>query len=175
VSPDGTVLAYYEIHPQTERDLWLLPLDGSGEPQPFLITSASERSAVFSPDGRWLAYMSDISGREEIYVRPADNPAGGEVLVTVQGGREPRWAPDGSEIYFRSEDGLWAVPVTTAPRFTAGEPELLFTGSFVFEEGGRNQQYDVLPDGDFIMVEVPESNEELRVAVDWLDETITAR
>jgi serine/threonine protein kinase len=170
VSNDGSLLAYYEIHPDTERDLWLLPLDGSGEPRPFLVTPSSERSAMFSPDDRWLAYMSDITGREEIYVRPVDNPSGGEVLVTVQGGREPRWSRDGSEIFFRLDDGLWAVPVTTSPRFTAGEPELLFTGSFIFEEGGRNQQYDVLSGDEFLMVESPEFVEELRVVVDWLDD-----
>ena len=170
VAADGSVLLYYEIHQDTERDVWLLPLDGRHEPEPFLVTDASERSAVFSPDGRWIAYMSDTSSREEVYVRPRASGEGREVIVTVDGGREPRWSPDGSEIFFRLDDGLWAVPVTTDAGFALGPPELLFTGSFDYEEGGRNQQYDVFPNGDFLMIEREERLEELRIMINWLDE-----
>lgn len=169
VSPDGRHLLYYQINPDTERDIWVLPLDG-GEPFPFLVTPASERSAVFSPDGRWVAYMSDITGREEVYVRPAPGRAGAEVIITPEGGREPRWSPRGDEIYFRKDDGLWAVRVTAEPRFTAGEAELLFRGNFRREEGGRNQEYDVFPDGDLLMSFVSDVDDELRIVVNWSEE-----
>jgi len=170
ISPDGSQLLYYEIHPQTERDIWVLPLDGSDTPLPYLVTPASERSAVFSPDGRWVAYMSDVTGSEEVYVRPAPGMQGDEVLVTTAGGREPRWAPDGSEIFFRRSDELWAVPVAMQPRFTVGTAELLFRGNFYSEDGARNQEYDVFPNGDFLMNVLPDSNDQLRIVVNWFEE-----
>ncbi len=170
VAPDGQLLLYYEIHPETERDIWALPLDGSDEPFPFLVTPASERSAVFSPDGRWVAYISDVTGADEVYVRPAPGLRGLEVIVTPEGGTQPRWSPDGTELYFRRGDGLWAVPLISEPRFSVGEPELLFRGRFAVEEGGRNQEYDVFPNGDFMMTYAPERREELRIVLNWLEE-----
>lgn len=171
VSEDGRALLYYEIHPQTERDIWILPLEGagSGQPRSFLATAASERSAVFSPDGRWIAYLSDITGRDEVFVRPASGE-GSETRVTPDGGREPRWSRDGSELYFRKDDGLWAVPVTTETRFSVEEPVLLFRGDFLMEEGGRNQLYDVFPNGDFLVLQGPPKDDELRVVLNWFEE-----
>ncbi len=172
VADDGSALLYYTVADATERDIWILPLDGSGEPEPFLVTPASERSAVFSPDGRWVAYMSDAGGQPRVYVRPRDPAAGGEVLVTVDGGREPRWSRDGSEIFFRLDDALWAVPVTAGERFVVGRPERLFSGSFYFEEGGLNQQYDVFSNGDFIATTRIVQDQQIRVATNWLRDVV---
>jgi len=169
ISPDGEQLLYYQIHPETERDIWVLPLRG-GDPIPYLVTPASERSAVFSPDGAWVAFMSDKDGRENVYVRPAPGRSGAEVLVTPDGGREPRWAADGGEIYFRSGDGLWAAPVDDSSGFSVGVAELLFEGRFAIEEGGRNQEYAVFPDGDFLMSFAPRGVDELRVVTSWRSE-----
>ncbi len=166
VSSDGRLLAYYEIHPDTGRDIWTVELDGDAEPQPFLVTAASERSAVFSPDGAWIAYMSDASGQEEVYVRPF--PAGGsEVQVSIGGGREPRFSADGSEIFYRQGRGMFAVPITTQPTFRVGEPDLLFEGRFAVQTGGRNANYDVDDDGNFYIVQVPDGYERVNVVLNW--------
>ena len=169
VSPDDRRVAYYEVHPETGRDIWMVPLEGEPTPEAFLVTPASERSTVFSPDGDWVAYMSDASGREEVYVRPY--PAGQpEFQVSVGGGREPRWSADGSEMYYRWGRGLYAVPVATDPEFRAGEPELLFTGRFHVEPGGRNQNYGLDADGNFYIVRLPEGGERINVVVNWFEE-----
>jgi len=167
ISPVGGVLAYYEIHPDTGRDIWTVEIDGDAEPEPFLVTAASERSAVFSPDGAWIAYMSDAGGQEEVYVRPF--PAGGaEVQVSIGGGREPRWSADGTEMFYRQGRGMYAVPITTQPVFQViGDPDLLFQGRFVVQSGGRNANYDVDADGNFYIAQRPEGGERVNVVLNW--------
>ncbi len=166
VSPNGRVIAYYEIHPDTGRDIWTVEIDGDTEPVPFLVTAASERSAVFSPDGHWIAYMSDAGGQEEVYVRPF--PAGGaEIQVSIGGGREPRWSADGTEIFYRQGRGMYAVSVTTKPEFRVGDPDLLFQGVFLVQPGGRNATYDVDADGNFYMTLRPEGGERVNVVLNW--------
>ena len=99
-------------------DIWVLPLEEGQEPRPVLVTPFDENSAVFSPDGHWLAYDSDESGRTEVYVRPYPGP-GARVQVSTDGGRNPVWARDG-RVYFTSTRGgkemIWSVrPVIGAP------------------------------------------------------------
>lgn len=106
ISRDGRYLAYYELHPQTGRDIWILPLQGEKKPEPFLVTQASERSAVFSPDGNWIAYASDESGRDEVYVEQFPKSSKGPKAVSTHGGREPVWSPDGKELYYRRRNQL---------------------------------------------------------------------
>jgi dipeptidyl aminopeptidase/acylaminoacyl peptidase len=166
VSPDGRVLAYYAIHPDTGRDIWTAQIDGDVEPEPFLVTAASERSAVFSPDGEWIAYMSDASGQEEVYVRTFPE-AGSETQVSIDGGREPRWSADGTEIFYRQGSGMYAVPITLAPRVRVGDPDLLFQGRFVVQAGGRNASYDVDADGNFYITLRPEGGERVNVVLNW--------
>jgi len=87
---------YYEIDPKTQRDLWLLPLDGDRKPVPFLKTGFNEWQGVFSPDNRWIAYSSDDSGRYEIYVQPYPT-TGAKWQVSRDGGTWPRWRREGKE------------------------------------------------------------------------------
>ena len=122
VSPDGGVLMYLERHPETGDDIWTLSLQGEGEPRPFVRTPFSERSAVFSSDGRFVAYVSDESGRDEIYMRPFPGP-GGKVLVSTEGGVAPAWSPTGRELFYQSGDAMMSVVVTTG---TVGAPKFLF-------------------------------------------------
>jgi len=110
-SPDGRLLAYYEVNPDTGRDIWVLPMEGDRTPIPFLVTESNERSPVFSPNGRWIAYASNESGRDEVYVRPYPPGTGGQILISTDGGREPVWARDGRELFYRSGNRLMAVPV----------------------------------------------------------------
>ena len=150
-SRDGSVLAYHETNPETLGDLWMLPVGGN--PEPFLITPFQERAAAFSPDGRWLAYVSNESGRDEIYVQPYPGP-GPEFTVPTAGGREPVWSPDGSELFYRTEDQLMVVAVEPGDTFRADTPRPLFADPYVRDltaVGAPN--YDIMPDGQlFVMV-----------------------
>ena len=112
VSPDGHALLVRVDHPKTLADLWVVTLGEAGETAPYLTTSASEFAGRFSPDGRWVAYSSDESGRSEIYVQAY--PAGGAKLrVSRAGGVWPEWSPNGREVYFVAPDNrLMAATVT---------------------------------------------------------------
>ena len=164
-----------DVHYLQRRD------DGSGyESIPFLTDSFATRAPKLSPDGRYLAYESDESGRPEIYVQPF--PQGGrKVQISVNGGRQPRWRGDGKELfyvedgaYFGQGNALMAVPVTTVGGFAAGEPQRLFE-SAVRAFRGRSQTYTVTPDGQkFILVEDTEGDQAtiptIQVTQNWFAE-----
>jgi Tol biopolymer transport system component/predicted Ser/Thr protein kinase len=101
-SPDGQMLAFVEINPTTGYDIWVLRMSDR-KAQPFLRTPFTEGAPRFSPDGRWLAYVSDESGRFEIYVQPYPGP-GGKWQISTEGGTEPMWNPNGRELFYRSGD-----------------------------------------------------------------------
>ena len=103
------------------------PSAGSGQvrkAQPFLRTPFVESVPRFSPSGRWLAYVSDESGRPEIYVQPYPGP-GGKWQISTEGGTEPVWNPNGRELFYRSGDKMMAVDIATQPSFAAGKPRVL--------------------------------------------------
>ena len=116
-SPDGKILAFTEFHP-TSVDIWVLQLDqDEWKREPFLTTPVTETGAVFSPDGHWLAYRSNESGRQEIYVQPF--PAtGAKWQISAEGGEEAAWAGSGREIFYRNGGKMMSVDVTTEPTFT---------------------------------------------------------
>jgi eukaryotic-like serine/threonine-protein kinase len=164
-SMDGRFLLYNVLDdPQTERDLWVLPLQGDHKPWPFLKTSFSDRYGQFSPDGRWVAYESNESGRFEIYIRPfmesganssPGNAAGGQWQISVAGGIYVRWRSDGKELYYIDPEGkMMAVPITTSgTALEPGTPVVLFP-THVFGGGVENAQgfqYDVSRDGRFLI------------------------
>jgi Tol biopolymer transport system component len=128
-SRDGKLLAYSQTSSTTKTDLWLLPLDEKDpKPRPFKQTPAAEREGQISPDGRWMAYTSDASGRNEVYVESIAL-GGASHPVSVNGGGYPRWRADGKELYFitSSNSALMAVDVKTGPELTFGVPHELFT------------------------------------------------
>lgn len=146
-SPDGRVLAFHEPGPDGQRDLWALP--PGGEAELVLGTPFNERGAKFSPDGRWLAYVSNPSGRDEIYVRPYPGP-GPVATVSTAGGTEAVWSPDGSELFYRTAEELMVVAVDRTDGFRAGRPRVLFSDSYL---RGPQTFYDIAPDGErFVMV-----------------------
>ena len=98
-SPDGKLLAFNQFHPDTGADVWVMSLDDARSPEPLLRTAFQEQWAVFSPDGRWLAYQSDESGKDEVYVQPYP-PSGIKWRVSVDGGTLPQWNPIGGELFF---------------------------------------------------------------------------
>jgi Tol biopolymer transport system component len=152
-SPDGKTLALHEgsITGTGNYDLWTMTL--GNDPAPFLATPFRERGAAFSPDGRWLAYSSDESGRDEVYVQPYPGP-GGKVTISNGGGRSPLWSAGGRELLYRNGNRMMAVAAETSPRFHAGVPRLLFEGNFAPENSGAGaNDYDVSADGQrFLML-----------------------
>jgi Tol biopolymer transport system component len=153
-SADGRFLVYYVPNPKSGTDLWVLPGD-TRVPFIFLGTEANELWGQFSPDGRWMAYQSNETGRYEIYVRPFPS-RGGPVAISTAGGVYPRWSRDGTELYFIAPDAkMMAVSIrATAAMIDAGVPAALFQthrlggGSNVI---GRSHQYDVAADGRFLI------------------------
>ena len=150
-SPDGRTLALYRsVDGLNNRDLEVLDLDSDDRtPESFLGTPFEERGVSFSPNGRWLAYVSDESGQNEIYVRPYPGP-GGEHVVSSGGGGEGVWGRDGSELFYRKGDQLMVVRVNAGETWSAGPPEPVFANSYVQDNasgGGGNPNYDISPDG----------------------------
>ncbi len=132
VSPDGRFLAFRSATSATGFDIWMLPLNGNGRPFPFLHSRFNENNARFSPDGRAVAYVSDESGRNEVYVVSFPDAAG-KVRVSAEGGRMPDWSGDGKELFFLTADGsaLMAAPVTRRARTSrSARPARLFQVPF---------------------------------------------
>jgi dipeptidyl aminopeptidase/acylaminoacyl peptidase len=170
-SPDGQHLAFVEIHPSNWWDIWILPLAGERKPRPFLRTPFGEGWAEFSPDGRWLAFSSNESGRWEAYVQPFPGP-GGKVQLSTEGGAEVMWAPNGRELFYRDGEKMMAVAVTLAPTFAAGKPQVLFEGSYEMGLVPGMTNYDVARDGRFLMAknERPSAPTRLEVVLNWVEE-----
>jgi len=133
-SSDGRYLLFTSLNAKTKGDVWVLPLDGRGKPSPILRTAFNEGHAAFSPDGRWLAYISDESGKNEAYVRRfALSPSGessrdeGRSLVSTNGAETVRWRRDGRELFYERPDGtIMSVVVATSSSFQANPPHALF-------------------------------------------------
>ncbi len=168
ISPDGKLLAFHEYHPLRIQDIWVQPLDGERKAQPLLQTPFAEAVARFSPDGRWLAYVSDESGRNEIYVMSYPGP-GGRWQISTTGGSGPVWARNGRELFYANGDQMMAVDITADEDFTAGNPKLLFE-----DRGmplGAAANYDVSLDGErFVMVQPQPAGRQLNVVLNWFEE-----
>jgi hypothetical protein len=130
-------------------DIWILSPDGKA--RKFLDTSFNERSGQFSPDGRWLTYVSDETGSFQVYVVPYPGP-GPKVAVSVDGGLSPLWSNDGREVIFRKSGKVIAAPITTTPALSAGRPAELFDGPYTLDLMGH-QRWAIAPDGRFLVVE----------------------
>ncbi len=153
-SPDGQLLAFHEVNPTTQRDIWVLRLKDR-KAEPFLRTPADESAPRFSPDGHWLTYVSNESGRFEIYVQPYPGP-GGKWQISTNGGTEPVWNPNGHELFYRNGDKMMAVDISLQPGFSAGKPRMLFEGSYLPSTVAQ-PNYDISPDGQrFLMVKPAE-------------------
>jgi eukaryotic-like serine/threonine-protein kinase len=128
-SPDGRFLLFEQTSAASASDIWVLPLHGDHSPHPYLATSFSEEDARFSPNGKWVAYTSNESGGNEVYVQSFPDPHE-KVQISNGGGVSPRWAPSGRELYFLAIDRrLMAVKVTTGNALQAGTPIPLFDTS----------------------------------------------
>ena len=180
-TPDGTGLLFREWDPRVagiNMDVFMLTLEGAeGEGEPLFASDFSEENAAISPDGRWVAYQSEESGRPEVYVRPFPDVEEGRWQISTNGGGTPVWAPDGRELYYvrwgdrHQEDwrgALMSVRVTTEAGFSPASPEVMFEGSY-FTLRGRT--YDISPDGQrFLMIKEDPAPLELILVQNWFEE-----
>ena len=165
--PGGKFFAFYETNPQTGDDLMILPMDGDeasgwkpGTPTVFLNSPFREREPMFSPDGRWLAYMSNESGRDEIYVRPFPGP-GGKWQVSTAGGQSPIWSRTRRELFYSAPGNriMVATYAMDGDSFQAAKPRVWSETPFA----SRPRQYpvDLHPDGDrFALAPAPDAQAE---------------
>jgi Tol biopolymer transport system component len=167
-SPDGRFILYVSVGPSRGNDLLVLPLTGDRKPFPILQTQFSEPEGRISPDGRWVVYISNESGRNEIYVAPFPGP-GGKWQISTAGGYFPRWRHDGSEIFYLSPDNRLVTASVNGkgPGFEVGAVKPLFATRTVFAAG---YQYDVSADGQrFLINAAPEqtASSPITVVLNW--------
>jgi eukaryotic-like serine/threonine-protein kinase len=173
-STDGQLLAYERGGFSMGREIWVLRL-GDRKQESFLRTPFNEGAAQFSPDGRWLAYASNESGRFEIYVQPYPGP-GGKWQISTEGGTEPTWNPNGRELFYRSGDKMMAVEIARQPSLSAGRPKVLFAGQYQPSPNPvPNANYDVSPDGQRFLMLKPSAQEQvaptqINVVLNWFEE-----
>jgi Tol biopolymer transport system component len=170
---DGT-LAFVSVKVGQAQDLWVLHPDQKEKPVPWLETAFSEGGAAFSPDGRWLAYASNESGRYEVFVQSFPN-AGGRWQISKDGAVHPRWRGDSKELFYYASDGrLMAVPIKGDTAIEAGAPVPLFAARMLGGPAvtlGLKQQYDVTRDGQRFLLLAPVGEEKpasTAVVVNWM-------
>jgi eukaryotic-like serine/threonine-protein kinase len=165
------LLAYVEVaNGTTEEDIWLVDMSGVAKPEVFLATRFRESSPDLSPDGVWLAYESDESGRNEVYVRPVRR-GGGKFPVSTTGGRWPRWSRDGRQLYYVDGERLMSVAVSvTQTGFRAAQPRLRLQYPYY---GGSSPNYAPLADGRLLIVKSQPQSAPLSrfiVVQDWISQ-----
>ena len=172
-SGDNRTFAFVMIDPGTRDDLWILDTGQSGGPSPLVQTPARERAPRFSPDGRWLAYVSNQSGRDEVYVRPYPGP-GDQVTISTAGGTEPVWSRDGRELFYRAGRQIMATSISVGAQLVAGIPQVLFDGPYELDNSasGAHPNYDVSLDGErFVMVRQSSAGPAQLVLIEnWFEE-----
>jgi serine/threonine-protein kinase len=169
-SPDGRLLLFQEAFPATQYDL-LVATIGGGEPRRLVSSAARDIGGRVSPDGRWLAYYSNESGRNEVYLRPFPKTDDQRWIVSTTGGQSPVWSPDGRELFYMSGSAMLTVPVSSSGAgILVGTPQVLFEGPF---DTTQDINVDISPDGaHFAMVEAdPNANPvRLNVILNWAEE-----
>ena len=175
-SRDGHFLLFSSVDPKTKSDLWVLPLTGdaapAGPPAPFLQTEFNERQGQFSPDTRWVAYVSDESGRPEIWVQrfPVSSSEGSKIRISVDGGDQPRWRRDGKELFYVSLDRkLMATDVSIGSTLKPGITKALFAAPIqIGDETVDSFRWDVAAHGDrFLINTATTASEPLTVVLNW--------
>jgi Tol biopolymer transport system component len=153
VSPDGNVLLYQEWSASTRGDLKVLPLSGERRPRDFIASPFDDDEGTFSPDGRRVAYVSDESGRKEVFVASFPDPSQ-RIRISSGGGIQPRWSRDGRELYFVSKgETMMAAPFDLSSGVPTAPPARLFDVPFSYTFGSHVPlRYDVAPDGRFLIL-----------------------
>jgi serine/threonine-protein kinase len=165
---DGETLLYTDLG----GGVWKLPLAGAMDeriPERILGSVGRERHAMLSPDEQWMAYTADEGGRRQVFVQSFPDP-GPKHQISIDGGGEPDWSPDGRHLYFREGDRMLAAEISYGP-FTVGRPRILFTGNYDAAPLTGHQHYDLSRDGKrFLMIRhgEPDGLSELQVVMNWV-------
>jgi serine/threonine protein kinase/Tol biopolymer transport system component len=173
-TPDGQSLVIRESDIKTGVDLAILRVDGRGSVTPLVQQSSNQTNADLSPDGKWIAYQSNESGRDEIYVRPFPSVDSGRWQLSTTGGTRPVWARNGRELFYLDATlRLVGVPVQTGATFASGNPTVLFELPSTPTATART--YDVAPDGRFLVIKFPQNDKSanaptLNVVLNWTEE-----
>ena len=173
-TPDGETLLFTGPPGDKRWVAYVLSLDGESEPQVLIKTRFNNSNTVVSPDGHWVAYISDESGQIEVYIQ-AYPDLGQRTQISMGGGLAPVWAPDGTELFYRSPTAMMAVKIQLSPTFEAGKPEELFSDDY-YRDPGLNRAFDVSPlDGRFVMIKemsdgAADQRTELMLVENWFEE-----
>jgi len=172
-SPDGKDLIFHQSpHPETGWDVLVVSVDGRADPRPLLNSQFDELQPDLSPDGRWLAYVSNETGRPEVYVQRYPDLSA-KWQISNDGGTEPAWSSNGDELFYRNDLKMMRVEMTGDRELSPGLPQELFEGDFLTDsQYGRG--FDVAPDDQgFVLVEeslTVHTDYELRIVLNWLSE-----
>jgi serine/threonine-protein kinase len=163
----------------SNQDITLLSMEGGRASKPLLQDKYMEIQARISPDGRWMVYTSNESGKMEVYVRPFPDVNKGRWQVSTDGGDSPLWSPDGREIFYLNGDAVMSVPVDAKAVFSLGSPQLLFRGTYVAAYPADGTPWDIHPDGKrFLMIKPPvstggqtaEQPRKINIVLNWTEE-----
>jgi len=168
IAPDGQSVVYRVDTPNNNRDIYRAALTGDRTPVPLLVGVNDDKEPRVSPDSKWFTYVSNESGREEVYVRALSGD-GGRVQVSTGGGGEPLWSRDGRRLFYRAGTGIVAATIATSPSLAVTERVPLFDGPFATDVYHPN--YDVEADGQtFVMLRPVADSRQLVLVVNWLQE-----
>ena len=168
-APDGKQLAFFELTPQGNRQISTIPVEDqggqlkAGTPEPFLKSSSNDQAPSFSPDGRWLAYQSNESGTNEVYVRSFPPPAagqGGRWLISNSGGTTPRWSRSGHDLLYQAGDQILTVAYTVKGDAFVAEKPTVWIPKLGAPAAGTLLQWDLAPDGKRVPVVMPAGSAE---------------
>jgi len=159
----GRVMLLRSSGASGNRNIYTMSTDSPGVIRPFLATPADERSPALSPDGSLIAYSSDETGSHEVYVRPFPGP-GGRVRISSQGGETPTWSRNGDRLYYRSRTHMMSATITRSPELTKASEQALFEDAYYRT---TTRQYDMLPSGEFLMIQTLSGGGSLNLIVNW--------
>jgi Tol biopolymer transport system component len=171
---DGNTIAVRQTA-GASRDVWVGSLDSAKSERPLLRTPFNERSIALSPDGKWLAYVSNEGGTDELYVRRLEEGSG-RWRVPRGAATEPRWGPGGRELFFRVADTVMAMAMTPGPEPTFSAPRKVLAGRFVSD--GLKAVWDVSPDGRrfvFVRSQAEAETPAMTVLLHWFDRLRAAK
>jgi serine/threonine-protein kinase len=164
------VLMYQALGDSTRMDLWTQSVGADGKSAPWLQTPFAETNPVFSRDGKWVAFVADTTGADEIWVRPYPGP-GSPVRVSSAGGHDPVWARNGTELYYQEGSKLMAAALLSTSPMQFATPRILFEGGFVAWEANTPRTFDVAADGRFLMIEPSATySQRFNVVLNWVEE-----